>query len=367
MATITLRTQHKEIACYKLDKNKVTQIGRLSENDIVIDAITVSGKHAQIIADDMGFMIEDLASRNGTFIDGKPVKSRRLTEGNVITIGKHELCYSDQDVHTGDISPVGDVPPIQSTTDSATVFLDTQKQKEMIDKHDRLGKEVPLLVVTHKGRMLYKYLFKRETTEIGRGQQNRIIIDNPIVSSQHAKITRNDSEFIISDLNSKNGTFVNKKKITTHTLTDGDVIGIGQHELRFEQSGTFIYDEVGQPFSNYAQTLSSTDGTLFLNTQEASVPFPAGLTYLKGGNGYIPIQKQITRLGKDAASDISVKGLLVGSTAAMIIAKSDGYYLRYQNGCMKPAVNGVRVTDSVKLNDGDIIKVGSVRFEFKIE
>ena len=87
MAFITAQIQNKEVSKHPLDKNKVIKIGRLKENEIVIDNLAVSGRHAEILWEERGFIINDIASRNGTFIAGNPIKSRLLAEGDVITVG----------------------------------------------------------------------------------------------------------------------------------------------------------------------------------------------------------------------------------------------------------------------------------------
>lgn len=62
-------------------------LGRARSNSIVLDDMLVSRHHARISADDHGLVIEDLGSRNGTFVNGRRVQSTRLHEGDRIGIG----------------------------------------------------------------------------------------------------------------------------------------------------------------------------------------------------------------------------------------------------------------------------------------
>ncbi|KYH45902.1 FHA domain-containing protein [Branchiibius sp. NY16-3462-2] len=62
-------------------------LGRARSNSIVLDDMLVSRHHARISADDQGLIIEDLGSRNGTFINGRRVQTTRLHEGDRIGIG----------------------------------------------------------------------------------------------------------------------------------------------------------------------------------------------------------------------------------------------------------------------------------------
>ncbi len=77
----------RQIEC---DKNEVT-IGRDSENDIQIDNISVSRVHARIIEGPNYYLLEDLESTNGTFVNGKKTHKKYLKEDDEITIGKHTL------------------------------------------------------------------------------------------------------------------------------------------------------------------------------------------------------------------------------------------------------------------------------------
>ena len=66
-----------------------------------------------------------------------------------------------------------------------------------------------------------------DITTIGRAPLNRIVIDNPAVSAQHAIIARSDESYRLKDLHSTNGTQVNGIPITEVELKDGDKIQFG--------------------------------------------------------------------------------------------------------------------------------------------
>ena len=80
---------------YQLDKERIT-IGRKPDNDIPIDNLAVSGKHALIITILDDSFLEDLGSTNGSYVNGKLVKKHALKNGDVIAIGKHELKYINE-------------------------------------------------------------------------------------------------------------------------------------------------------------------------------------------------------------------------------------------------------------------------------
>jgi len=80
---------------YQLDKERLS-IGRKADNDIPIDNLAVSGKHALVITILDDSFLEDLGSTNGSYVNGKLIKKHALKDGDVIAIGKHELKYVNE-------------------------------------------------------------------------------------------------------------------------------------------------------------------------------------------------------------------------------------------------------------------------------
>ena len=74
---------------------------------------------------------------------------------------------------------------------------------------------------------------------IGRNAANDIAIENLAVSKQHAKIVKQDEAYYIEDLNSTNGTYLNKIRITKKNLNNNDIIIIGKNslEIHFVKKG----------------------------------------------------------------------------------------------------------------------------------
>ena len=70
-------------------------IGRSPDNEVYIKSKFVSRHHAQLISDDDGAVIEDLNSTNGVFLGEKQIKKYRLRDGDVISMGVHEVVYRD--------------------------------------------------------------------------------------------------------------------------------------------------------------------------------------------------------------------------------------------------------------------------------
>jgi FHA domain/zinc-ribbon domain len=71
-----------------------TTIGRSPDNDIFLDDVTVSRKHAVLVQSDGQFRIEDLGSLNGTFVNRRRIdEATRLQSGDEVQIGKYRLSF----------------------------------------------------------------------------------------------------------------------------------------------------------------------------------------------------------------------------------------------------------------------------------
>ncbi|HLT91652.1 MAG TPA: FHA domain-containing protein [Woeseiaceae bacterium] len=95
MARLILSLDSQVLAEYNMTKERYT-IGRLPDNDVRIDNPAVSGHHSLIINILNDSFLEDLNSTNGTYVNGKLIKKHALQHGDVITIGHHQLRFSDQ-------------------------------------------------------------------------------------------------------------------------------------------------------------------------------------------------------------------------------------------------------------------------------
>lgn len=96
MAILVLSFNGEKQKEIDLNQEEMT-IGRKPDNDITIDNLAVSGRHAKILTIFNDSFIEDLDSTNGTFINGEKITKHALKNGDVITLGKHTLTYETDD------------------------------------------------------------------------------------------------------------------------------------------------------------------------------------------------------------------------------------------------------------------------------
>ena len=97
-----------------------------------------------------------------------------------------------------------------------------------------IGVKGPALVVrSGGGRTGETFPLEAERTLIGRSPDCEIFLDDVTVSRKHAVLQRRDKTFVIEDLGSLNGTFVNRRRIESGELTDNDELQIGKYRLTF--------------------------------------------------------------------------------------------------------------------------------------
>ncbi len=243
---------------------------------------------------------------------------------------------------------------------------------------------MPKITLKFKSNVLADYHLPLGCSlKIGRRKDNDIIIENLAVSSYHGKIDSAGDEFVYIDLKSKNGSFINEELVSSHWLEDGDVINIGKHSLTFA-----YFDSESRPEDKQQ---SEMDKTMVMDTNEyrsmvekkdpkptaAAPPEPAPandkkkksvrwyITYLVGGEGTLALKHKVTKIGKDAASDIVLKGWKIGKTAATISRTRGGYFFSYVSGFAKPKINDKKASKKPrKLNESDIISIGSIKLQF---
>ena len=93
------------------------------------------------------------------------------------------------------------------------------------------------LVIQNQGMTGRAHELNVDRTTIGRVEDNTFQIADPSVSSHHCEVHLRGSEILIRDLNSTNGSFINGEKITESVLKPGQILRLGQVELKLEVEG----------------------------------------------------------------------------------------------------------------------------------
>ncbi len=177
---------------------KAFSIGHAGKNHLTIEAPSVSRQHARIMNQGDTFLLKDLGSEKGTYVNGQRITQKQIVCGDTLTIGEVELEVID---------------PLQDH--------DNDRHWSLIaDSSWLTGQEFPL-----RGE-------PDQVLTIGRSSQCDIVFPGTHLSRLHAQITINYSSLTIEDMGSANGTFVNDKKITSAQLYPGDRLRLDVYSFR---------------------------------------------------------------------------------------------------------------------------------------
>lgn len=223
-----------------------------------------------------------------------------------------------------------------------------------------------LVILVFKKKVIKEYPFTKERIAIGRDEANDIVIDNLAVSSLHARIDKAGETYIITDLQSTNGTFVNDNQITSHKLQHKDKIIIGKRLLFFALSKEEqAKAKKADPDKTMIPDTSKQKELLAKNTDKEVKEEKIGvINFIDGsGEGEIQLIKKLTKIGKADTSEIRLGGFRMPATAATISRRPNGYAIT-PTGEIKVKVNGQVIKESYFLKDFDTIEIKSYKFQF---
>ena len=227
------------------------------------------------------------------------------------------------------------------------------------------------VILVFNKQVVKDYPFTKENMTIGRADENDIVIDNLAVSGYHARIDKAGDTYILTDLQSTNGTFVNDKKIVSYRLRHKDKVSIGKHLLFFalskseqakasegELDETMVLDTARQKELLAKQAEKKRIDVTGAKQKLGVVSFIDG-----SDQDEIQLTKKLTKIGKAETAEIRLGGLFMATTAATISRRPNGYAITATGGT-KVKVNNQVIRESQILNDFDTIEIGSYKFQF---
>jgi hypothetical protein len=123
----------------------------------------------------------------------------------------------------------------QESVETTQTFT-PEEREELLETLGDIGVQGPALVVrSGGGRAGETFSPQDERTTIGRSPDCGIFLDDVTVSRRHAVLIQQDGRWLVEDGGSLNGTFVNRKRVESAELDDGDELQIGKYRLTFLQ------------------------------------------------------------------------------------------------------------------------------------
>jgi pSer/pThr/pTyr-binding forkhead associated (FHA) protein len=116
---------------------------------------------------------------------------------------------------------------------TATYRVGETGELEAVDLEEVVSRGAALVIRAGGGRAGESFALEGERLTVGRRPDSDIFLDDVTVSRDHAVLVRRGSDYYLDDLGSLNGTYVNRGRIESHRLRDGDELQIGKYKLAF--------------------------------------------------------------------------------------------------------------------------------------
>ncbi|MCE9624952.1 MAG: FHA domain-containing protein, partial [Deltaproteobacteria bacterium] len=197
-----------------------TKIGRAAHCDVVLNDPEISREHAVLYKIEGRHHLKKLG-QSSVLVQGRDVDSYTLKEGDEIGLGPWQALYSEQ-------------TPLEDTSDAETVVTNAGSGNTQAVAKGPKGlwvKDLRLQII-EPSRAPREVRFSGDSLTVGAAEKNDIILRDTYVSSRHLKLTLRDGNVLAFDLGSTNGSFVNGVKIKEVELEPGQVVKVGQCEIR---------------------------------------------------------------------------------------------------------------------------------------
>jgi len=123
---------------------------------------------------------------------------------------------------------------VRDESDTTMSYTPEEGEEDAASIIEEIKTEGPALVVSSGGgRAGEHFLLQKDQTSVGRSPDCDVFLDDVTVSRRHALVVRRDGRFFIEDKGSLNGTFLNRRRIESGALEDGDELQIGKYKLTF--------------------------------------------------------------------------------------------------------------------------------------
>jgi len=308
---------------FELIKSEII-IGRDDSADVTIPASAVSRRHARLMLEGENYMLEDLGSSNGTFLNGEKLAGRRsLKPGDKIRLGQTINLVYQAPATTSEKTAEHSAPAKPSHVMQTMLGEEPKVQ-------DNAGPRQ--LVVTIAGGSSQTHTLTRSSLTIGRVEGNDIIINSQIASGRHARLEQisGGGYKLIVVAEAKNPVLFEGRPVEgSRVLHHGDMLRIGSLDPGIMV--TMTYNAPGEA----AQQV------------ERDIVFG---------------EKTLIQIGRDPSNDIVIPSPNVSRFHTQIVKVGQRYRvedLRSSNGTF---VNGERIDQSVWLKPEDSIRVGQYRF-----
>jgi ABC-type multidrug transport system ATPase subunit len=311
-------------------------VGREAGVDLVVDSPSVSRRHLRIYLHGSQYLVEDLGSSNGTFVNSKRITSPTpLKSGDILHLGKAiRLKIVGLPAAAGAALTIADKGTPEPSVETHVVAPEASPLTAIMREDAPLGRDrrPPQLLVTVAGEDPQTFALQADRITLGRAADNQIVLSSRIVSGHHAVIERLGGGYQIRVLpDAANPVlFAGAPIQETRRLNDGDTLRIGS--LDPGMMVTLVY----------------------LSPGEASQSSEAQQIDFEGKNRL--------QIGRDPSNDVVLPIPTVSRYHALVERVGQRYRVRDLNSSNGTFVNDRRIETEAWLQAGDTIRIGPQRF-----
>jgi pSer/pThr/pTyr-binding forkhead associated (FHA) protein len=215
--------------------------GRDASCDVVVPGKDVSRRHAEIVQTPKGYLIVD-SSTNGTSVNDTRIEGQRLlARADILTIGEEKFRFYADTAAPAPSPPPPHDPPAGPAASAPEAVPPTRGDRLKETVHGVPAAPRPsggvLANFLVRGGALkgQRVVVKTPVVNIGRADYNDIVLPDESVSTTHAKLQRREGVWILVDLDSTNGTFIDGDQIKGEApLAPGTTVRFGDVSLVFE-------------------------------------------------------------------------------------------------------------------------------------
>ncbi len=349
-------------------------IGRDPNADILLQDDLVSRKHALVFLRGERYLIEDLGSSNGTFLNGVAIKTpEQLTAGDTINFG-HAVQFEFEDPGAFEAATRLPAEPVVVTESQPTMLAEPVEITQQA--------VLPQLVVSVSGAAPVTIPLSSELFTIGRSEDNEIVVNSPIMSRHHARLERREGGYQLTVLaEAANRMLLSGEPISEPLrLYDGDEITVDS-----------AIPDLQVTLSYRSPSESRRPKTVSLATLVSEPVRPDVPAFVPGGQDFdrtvvdadevvlgpmIPPQlivtiighppqthtllREMVSIGRAEDNDIIITSQIVSRQHAILKRVSGGYQLAVLPGVSNTMVcQGKPVVEPVRLHHGDVFRIDS--------
>ncbi len=258
---------------------KTYRIGRDPQSDIEVAGPLISWHHAMLRVEGGAWILEDLGSTNGTYFGPERRARLEITAQCEVRLGDPDggpilRCLPQDATVIAAVLRAAPQNAVAADPAAGTAAPGSVPAEQEAGAEAGAGQAALPSVDRRPTGLTQLHEMPATALRIGRTPDNDLVLEDLEVSRHHAELRKTaDGRYVIADVGSHNGTFVNGRRITSHLLTEDDIVGIGHSTFRLKGDELRQYvDQGAVTFSAHDLVVTVSGGKVLLD--HLTIPSP---------------------------------------------------------------------------------------------